>query len=91
VEDLIRLLVDEVENFEKYKNKLYEVGGGLENEVSLIQALKFLNYDNYNFGASLPGDTKRLVFDNKAISAVNEWKPRIGWQEGFKRIIENET
>jgi nucleoside-diphosphate-sugar epimerase len=89
IDDLVRLLVDEVENFDKYKNRLYEVGGGLENEISLIETLKLLNHNNYTFGDKLPGDSKRLVFDNKEISAVNGWKPKVGVKEGIDRVLKN--
>jgi nucleoside-diphosphate-sugar epimerase len=89
VTDLIDLLVDQIFNFDKYANRLYEVGGGEENEVSLRQALKFLRYDNFSIVAGLPGDTKRLVFKNGQVNSINGWKPVVGWQEGFKRVLED--
>ncbi len=88
IDDFIDLLIDQVENFDKYKGQTYEIGGGLENEVSLIEALKFLEYDNYNFGPALLGDSKRLVYDNKLASSITGWKPKIGWREGIIKMIK---
>jgi CDP-paratose 2-epimerase len=87
IDDLVALLLDQIENFGKYKGNLYEVGGGLENEISLLEALRILNYDNYTFGPELPGDSKRLVYNNKEVSAVNGWKPMVSIEEGLKKTL----
>ena len=57
-------LLDEVKNLNKYKGNVYNVGGGIENEVNLLQVLKFLNYTNYSFGEKRIGDVKRFFSDN---------------------------
>jgi len=88
VKDLVDLIVDEVENFPLYQGQTFEVGGSEKNEISLIEALKIIGYDNYNFGKALPGDSKRLVFDNKKIAGINGWFPKIPIREGIGETIE---
>jgi len=89
IDDLVALLIDQIENFDKYKRlRPYEVGGGPRNEISLIEALEILNYKNYTFGRTLVGDSKRIVHDNYEISAVNGWEPKMPIEEGIQKTIE---
>lgn len=87
VSDIIDLLVDQIENFDKYKGRVYEIGGGLKNEITLLQALDFLKYKNYSFGPERIGDVKRFVSDNKLANSINGWKPKINWKNGIKETI----
>ncbi len=86
VEDYVDLLVDQINNWKKYHMRTYEVGGGEENEVTLLQVLKFLKYKNYAFAPERLGDMKRFVSDNNFVSSVNGWKPAMGWKEGVKKL-----
>lgn len=87
VDDYVDLLIDQIDHFDLYKNRTYDVGGGIENEVSLLQLLGFLKYRNFEFAPERLGDVKRFVSDNKAITAVNGWRPRITWQEGMVKAL----
>ena len=87
VEDYVALLVDQVKNWKKYQGLTYDVGGGIENEVSLLQVLKFIGYRNYKFGPPRLGDVKHFVSDNKLLSFQGNWKPKVGWKEGIKKLL----
>lgn len=93
IDDCVALLMDQVKNFQKYragsKGKPVEAGGGPENEINLIEALKILKYKNYNFGEKVIGDHKREVYDNKLISSINGWKPEMPLTVGFQKTIEH--
>jgi len=90
ISDYVRLLVDQIGNFKQYARfKPYEVGGGEDNEINLLEGLKFLDYNNYNFGKERIGDLKRVVTDNTEISKVRGWRPLVEWQDGLKQTIKN--
>jgi len=90
VDDYVRLLINQVENFNQYARfKPYEVGGGKQNEITLLEALNFLGYKNYSFGEERIGDIKRFVSDNIDISGVNGWQPLVQWQKGLKKTLES--
>jgi CDP-paratose 2-epimerase len=84
--DFTELLVDIVENFSAYQGRTYEVGGGPDNEVSLLQLLAALGYHNIAHDQRLPGDLQRVVTDNTAVSAVRGWKPTVPWRDGIATL-----
>lgn len=90
IDDAVELLADQVDNFQKYKNQTYEVGGGKENEVSLIQACEILGFKNYNFGRARMGDVKRYVADNTKVTAINGWKPKTDYKTGILKVLQIE-
>lgn len=88
IDDFVKLLVDQVENFDLYRGFPYDVGGGATNEVSLNELLKALGYSNLEFVPRLPADLDRVVTDNTEVSRVNGWEPTTSWQEGLRRTKE---
>lgn len=88
IDDCISLLTDQVKNFKKYQGKIFDVGGGKKNEINLLRALKLLRHVRYNFAKERPGDVKRFVSNNKRVSEINGWQPKVSWQEGIKKTIE---
>lgn len=89
VSDAVALLVDQITHFALYQGEIYEVGGGRDNELSLIQVLDHLNYQNFRFGPERVGDVKRFVADLAKVSAVNGWLPKIGWEEGIQTTLKS--
>lgn len=87
VQDCVDLLIDQIENFDKYKNDDYTFGGGLENEVSLNELLEELDYTNIRRSDRLKGDVQRFVCDNVKVSSVNGWKANTHWKEGLNATI----
>jgi len=88
IDDHIDLLMDQVQNFELYKNSDYDFGGGPENILSLNTLLETLDYDRIIEGKKLPGDVQHFANDNIAVGKVNGWQPKINWQEGLERTKE---
>lgn len=86
VQDYVHLLMDQVENFSAYEGYTYDVGGGEANAISLLQALEYLGYKNYNFGKKRPGDADRYVSVN-GVNEINGWQPVIGWKEGIDELV----
>lgn len=89
VDDVIGLLVDQIENFPSYQNRTYDVGGGQENELSLLDLLHKLNYNNFVFGPRMPADLQRVVSDNSLVTSVRGWKPDTNWLNGLDKTWES--
>ncbi|MCX5522185.1 NAD-dependent epimerase/dehydratase family protein [Streptomyces bobili] len=93
IDDFTRLLVDICENFDAYTaRRTYEVGGGLHNELSLLDLIKVWETDSGTrpdvvHDARLPGDLQRVVTNNTAITAVRGWAPAVEWREGIRQTL----
>jgi CDP-paratose 2-epimerase len=85
IDDHIDLLVDQIENFDLYKNNDYDFGGGPENVLSLNTLLETLDYSRIIEDKKLPGDVQHFANNNIAIGKVNGWEPKVNWQEGLER------
>jgi nucleoside-diphosphate-sugar epimerase len=88
ISDYIDLLMDQLNNFDKYEGKTYGVGGGKKNEISLLRALELLEYKNYTFTNPRKGDVTRFVSDNFYVESVNGWRPKVSYLEGITRTKE---
>lgn len=89
VDDFIALLVDQVEHFDAYAGRTYDVGGGPDNEASLLALLALLGHRGYVHGERLPGDLQRVVTDNTAVTAVRGWKPQVPWKDGVLATLDS--
>lgn len=84
VRDYVSLLMRQIDDFERYSGKVYKVGGGKENELSLLQTLDLLMYPNFKHEKPRKGDVKRFVANN----SVPKWSPKIGYKEGIQETIK---
>lgn len=94
IDDFTALLVDIAENFDAYRSpEPYDVGGGPDNELGLLELLGRLEQET-GTGADvvhaerLPGDLQRVVTDNALVSAVRGWAPAVHWVEGVRRTLD---
>ena len=92
IDDFTTLLIDIVEHFDAYQGRTYDVGGGPDNELSLLDLLHAWERDvgarpNVVHGERLPGDLQRVVTDNAAISGVRGWKPTTSWLDGVRQTL----
>lgn len=88
IDDMIDILVDEIKHFDLYKNKDFDFGGGIENELSLNELLDYIDYHNTEFKPKLKGDVQRFICDNKKIQELTGWKPKVSWKEGVDETLE---
>jgi nucleoside-diphosphate-sugar epimerase len=94
IDDFTSLLVDIVEHHADYAiaTEPYDVGGGPENEVGLLELLHRLEADTgrqhpVTHDGRLPGDLQRVVTDNHAITAVRGWRPTTHWVDGIRETL----
>ncbi|MEH0586244.1 NAD-dependent epimerase/dehydratase family protein [Streptomyces sp. B21-106] len=93
IDDFTRLLVDIAENFTDYRRpEPYDVGGGPDNELSLLDLLGLWETDTGNrpnviHDARLPGDLQRVVTDNTSINQVRGWAPTTDCFTGIRQTL----
>lgn len=91
VEDLIRAYDSFTES--DLKHTVYNIGGGLENTVSLLEFLDILEQElgkrpKVTFSDWRPSDQKVYISDISKIKKELNWQPIIDPEEGVGRIIE---
>ena len=77
--DCAKLYLDEIENIDKVKGKAYNIGGGVKNTMSLLEAIVCIE--------RLTGTKAELTFTDKRhgdqdiwISDITKIKNDLGWQ-----------
>ncbi|MFA5074961.1 MAG: SDR family NAD(P)-dependent oxidoreductase [Candidatus Babeliales bacterium] len=91
VADLVRFYDCILNNIDKVKGSAFNMGGGKNNALSLLQFFDYLKQITlsdikYNFGEWRPGDQFVFISDNsKALKLLN-FVPEINYQDGIKKI-----
>ncbi|MCC7290218.1 GDP-mannose 4,6-dehydratase [bacterium] len=92
IDDLVRAYEMAFES-NSTNGQIYNVGGGSQNQMSLLELISFLEgFFNkkirYNFGEWRPGDQKVFVCDITKAHQSFGWKPEIGVKEGVGKLFE---
>lgn len=83
VRDLFRLIQWQLANLKIHNGQIFNVGGGLENTISLAELTelcKEITGNKIEIGNSLenrPGDLPLFITDNSKINKFSGWKPEI--------------
>ncbi|MBV8051853.1 MAG: GDP-mannose 4,6-dehydratase [Acidobacteriaceae bacterium] len=93
VQDLLRAFAAVYENRDKTAGQVYNVGGGRENTISLLELLacmeKMLRKDvEYVFFPSRPGDQPIYITDFSKLQRDVGWSPRFSVQQTVRNIRE---
>ena len=93
VEDLIQAFVMATKMIDKTVGKIYNIGGGPENTMSLLELIsylkKMLEKDiQYSFAPWRPGDQPVYVSDIRKAKKEFGWEPQISVQQGVKRLAD---
>ena len=75
VDDYVRLLLQQADHLEDYENRIWDVGGGEENAVTVNEIVEHLAL-SYRYGPARYGDARRYVAENN----VPGWQPTIHWR-----------
>lgn len=91
IEDLCDAYEKACENINKTKGQVYNIGGGPQNTLSLLEALKiiksFANEAKISFKESRPGDQKIYVSNINKAKKDFGWQPNTGTREGIKKLV----
>ena len=68
---------------------VFNVGGGRERTISVIELMRFVNpeYTNYSFHPWRPADQKVYISNIQKARNVFGWEPQISFEEGLIRVI----
>jgi len=93
VDDLVRALVSAADRREITRGRVYNIGGGPERTVSLLEFIDFIQNDlhlplPYTFDEWRPGDQKVYVSDISRARRDLDWIPEYSPQEGFRALHE---
>ena len=91
-DDLIDAFTAVVKNKKKSSGKVYNVGGGNKNSISLLEFLEILEKGlgrkiPRKFDAIRPGDQPIYISDNSLIKKELGWEPKINAKKGLKQLI----
>ena len=88
VGDLVELIIDQINNFNLYRNQTFNAGGGAKNTISLMELTEMChsisgNKVNITPGEHRDGDIRIYCTDNSKVEKINGWKP----QKNIRDII----
>lgn len=93
IDDLISAYESARANIEETSGRVYNIGGGPENTISLLDLLGHLEdrlgrtipveYDDWR-----PGDQPVYVSDIRKAEREFGWSPDVGWREGVDQLLE---
>lgn len=101
IDDLFDLLKIQLANIEKYSGEVFNVGGGKENSLSLLELTNLCQKISGNkisitkIKEERPGDVRIYIGDNSKIKKISGWYPKKSTkatlEDIYKWIRENEN
>lgn len=92
VDDLVRAFEYATENIGKIKGRIYNIGGGPSNTISLLELIDYLEdllgkKIEYSFDDWRPGDQKVYYTDVSKAKEDFGWVPEVSKEEGIRRLF----
>lgn len=93
VEDLVEAFLAAERNLETVRGQAFNVGGGPERSVSLMQVLKLAEEQTgrkpeLTFSEWRPGDQRYYVSDTRKLQQATGWQPKVSVREGVSRLLQ---
>jgi CDP-paratose 2-epimerase len=91
VEDLVEAFLLARENIDRIGGRAYNMGGGPENAVSLLEVIERIaelhgQTPETSFGPWRQGDQRYYVSDTRSFQRDTGWRPRVSAEEGIERL-----
>lgn len=92
-EDVVSLYFTASENIDKVQGKVFNIGGGIENSLSLLELFLFLEKElniKMDFTRLPQRESDQLFFvaDNSKITELTNWEPKIETKKGLIKMID---
>jgi len=93
IDDLIGVYDAAIENIGKATGQAYNIGGGKQNTLSLLELISLLEQMfghrmDYSFEEWRPGDQLVYVSDIHKATSDFGWEPQVSPAEGVKKLVE---
>ncbi len=93
VDDLIQGMLAATDEMEGVRGRAFNVGGGPERAVSLLQVIDILEelhggLPDVVFTEWRPSDQKYYVSDTSQLQWATGWRPEVGVHEGIRRLYD---
>lgn len=91
-EDMIRLYMAVPKYIDKAKGQFFNIGGGMDNSLSLLELFAFLEEElnikmNYTQLPPRESDQKIFVADITKASKIFKWTPLVSKKEGIRKML----
>ena len=86
VSDLCELYEKLINNIKKVRGQVFNIGGGVDNTLSLLEFLPMLDNASYNFGKVRPGDQPIYISDISKAKRLLGWQPTVSPKEGIVKL-----
>jgi CDP-paratose 2-epimerase len=91
-DDVVSLYFSSVEHIEKVKGEAFNIGGGRENSLSLLELFIFLEKElnikmDYTRLPRRESDQLLFVANNTKIKKITTWTPKINTKEGLQKML----
>ncbi len=92
IDDLILAFELAYKNKNKLKGEIFNIGGGKENQIGILEFIKYLEQKldkkiKYKFSDWRPGDQKVFISDNSKLKKFLNWEPKINIDTGVEKLI----
>lgn len=94
IADLLYAFDKAVENIERAKGQAYNIGGGRNNSISILELLEFLENElgiepsEVSSGSWRLADQKVYISNTRKAKGEFGWEPRVSKEEGIKRLYQ---
>ncbi len=85
IDDYVDLCMALVDNQEKVAGRVFNIGGGPDNQISVIDAAKKIG-NEYSLSGWRKYDPLYYVSDITLIDDVMGWEPKVGIEEGLEKL-----
>lgn len=92
-EDMIKLYLSAPKHIDKARGQVFNIGGGIENSLSLLELFYFLEKElnvklTYTQLPPRKSDQKVFVANIKKASEIFEWTPIVSKEQGIRKMLE---
>ena len=93
IKDLVHLYSLALEKIDLIKGHAFNIGGGIDNSVSLLEFMDWLSNSSQrevkiDYKPWRPGDQLIFISDNRAISKIIDWSPSTNYDKGLKLLYD---
>lgn len=93
IDDLLSAYQASIDNISTAQGKIYNIGGGFENSISLVEFIEMLEdllsgKLDYHFSNWRPGDQPIYISDNTKLLRDVDWVPKIDARSGIKKLFD---